>query len=131
MDQLVGQFLQSGAGADILKQLQGQGLDANQAKSAVTATADGAMQQLQQGSGGGLAGLAGNLLGGQAGGMNLASFAGPISQFVAAKTGLSPAIANTVVSLVLPKLSELIAGQAAKPAAQAGGLGSMLGGLLK
>ncbi len=116
------QFLQSGAGAELLKQLQGQGLSADEASSAVHATAEGAAQQIP-----------GMLTGGTP---DLASLAGPVAQFVAQKTGISPAIAQTVVSAVLPKVLELVKGTAAGAATQGipgapAGIGGMLGGLLK
>ena len=52
-----------------------------------------------------------------------------IAQFVAQKTGLSPAIAQAVVAAALPKLLELLQGQA--PATAAPTAGGFLGGLLK
>jgi hypothetical protein len=170
LEQLVGQFVQSGAGKDILAQLGQQGLEAPQAQAALTATAEGVMQH---GAGaGGLAGMLGGLMGGDssaAGGLGglgalgglvgmlggsapagsgapagggLAAMAAPVAQFVAQKTGLSPAIAQMVVSVALPKVIEMFtgahaaaaSGQPAAPGAApaAGGmLEGLLGGLLK
>ncbi len=160
-DQLVGQFLQSGAGKDVLTQLGQKGIEGPAAQAALTATAEGAAQQaggaggiagllggLVGGSGGGAAGAVAGLLGGSgaaaapgAGGGMLAAMTGPVAQFVAQKTGLAPAMAQTVVGIALPKLLELIQGQGASaaqaPTAQApaqGGAGDLLGalgGLLK
>lgn len=117
-DGLVDQLLKSGAGAELLQTIQAQGLTAPQAMGAVTATAEGAAQHM--GSSGGLAGALGGLLGGgglgallgnsaPAGG-SLGGFAPAIAGFVAEKTGLAPAMAQTVVSLVLPKIEAMISG---------------------
>lgn len=98
------------------------------------------------GAGGGLGGMLGGMLGGAAtpaagGAGSLAALVAPISQFVAQKTGLAPAMAQMVVSTALPKLLALFsgAGGAAAGAAPAGAaapsaggsLGDMLGSLLK
>ncbi|MBX7113218.1 MAG: hypothetical protein K1X64_02700 [Myxococcaceae bacterium] len=153
IEALVNQFLQSGAGADVMNQLKSHGLEAPQAQAAVQATAEGAAQQLGGAGGGGLGELAAGLLGGASGGGglgglaaglmggasttaasagNLAALAGPIAQFVAQKTGLAPAIASTVVNVALPKLLEMMkgAGGAALPPASSG-IAGMMGGLLK
>lgn len=153
IEALVGQFLQSGAGTDVMNQLKSHGLEAPQAQAAVQATAEGAAQQLGGAGGGGLGELAAGLLGGASGGGGLgglaaglmggggvpaggtggiAALAGPIAQFVAQKTGLSPAIATTVVNVALPKLLEMMkgAGGATVPAAGSG-IAGMMGGLLK
>lgn len=64
------------------------------------------------GGDGNLLGALGGLLDGGStnaapGGSNaLAGLAGPIGKFVAEKTGLAPALAQTVVSVVLPKVVE-------------------------
>ncbi|MFN0062153.1 MAG: hypothetical protein ACKVPX_06530 [Myxococcaceae bacterium] len=133
IETIVKQFLSSGAGGDILKQLQGQGLDTTKATSAVSATAEGAMAQL--GGAGGIAGMAAGALGiggGSGGAPNLSAMIAPVAQFVAQKTGISPAIAQTVVNAVLPKIIGLLPGAAgAPPQAESGGLGGMLKGLFK
>lgn len=137
LEQIVGQLLQSGAGAELLKTVQSQGLSADQATAALSATAEGALEQggglggLLSGAGGGdLASMAAGFLGGgsaaPAGG-SLAQFAPTIASFVAQKTGLAPAMAQTVVSLALPKIEELIKGGLAGSKSGGGGL---LGGLL-
>lgn len=126
LENIVSQFMQSGAGKDVLSQLKQRGLDGAQAQSAVSATAEGAMQQVSRG---GVGGMLGGLLGGApaAGGI-----AAQVTQFVSQKTGLSPAIAQSVVGVALPKLLELIQGQAQAPAAGATpSPGGLLGGLLK
>ncbi len=144
IENIIGQLLNSDAGAELLKTVQAKGLSAEQATSAVKATAEGALSQGE----GGLASLAGNLLGGSGG---LASLAGSllgggsaaaegssgfaamvpaISQFVAQKTGLDPAMAQTVVTLALPKVMELLRSQAPAGTTEAGGKpGGLLGGL--
>lgn len=137
LDQLVGQLLQSGTGAELMKTVQAQGLSADQAKAALTATAEGAIEQgggigglLGGAGGGGLASMAAGLLGGSnapAAGGSLAQLAPTIASFVAQKTGLAPAVAQTIVSLALPKIEELIKGGAAGSKSGGGGL---LGGLL-
>jgi hypothetical protein len=148
LDAIVNQFLKSDAGSEVLGQLKGKGLELPEAQAAVTATAEGAMQQLggqgglaglasAVGGAGGLGGLVGGLLGGgsapSATGGLVSSLAAPISQFVAQKTGLSPEIAAMVVNVALPKLMALIQGQgvAALPGSDSGGLAGMLGGFLK
>ncbi len=142
LNMLVGQFLGSAAGADVLGQLKNKGLDGPAAQAAVTATAEGAMQHLAVqgggsrgaaglagalgGAGGGLGALAGGLLGGGAapaggGGATVSAIAAPVVQFVAQKTGLSPSVATMVVNTALPKLMELIQSHgAAKPPPAAG-----------
>lgn len=68
------------------------------------------------GGGSSLGGLLGGLTGGGAaapgaapdGGGMVAMLATPVAQFVAQKTGLAPALAQTVVSAVLPKLLALV-----------------------
>jgi len=125
IDQLVGQFLNSGDAKGVLAQLQQQGLDGAKAQQAVSATAEGAMQQVSQGGGGGLAGMLSAVTGG--GGGQSSGMASQVTAFVAQKTGLSPAIAQTVVSAVLPKLLELLQKNtvpASRPSA-AGLLGGM------
>lgn len=160
LEQLVGPFLQSGEGASLLKELQGQGLSPQQATAAVTATAEGASAQAAQGGMASLGGLLGGLAGGApGGGPSLGGLAGMlggaatpaaapapgqpgapnplvalIAPVVAQKTGLSPAVAQVVVTLALPKLMSLLSGAQAPGAAgaapTAGGLGGVLGGLL-
>lgn len=150
LEGLVGQFMQSGAGAQVLKELQGKGLSPQEASSAVSATADGAALQLGTSSGlGAIAGALGGAAGGGLGGLGgllggattpaapapgapgaggpLAAMVGPVAQFVSQKTGLPLATAQTVVAVALPKLLELL-----KPKADAGGAaggGGALGGL--
>ena len=137
LEQLMQQVTQSETGTQILSQLKGMGLNENQAQGALGATAEGMLSQLT-GGGGGIGGLLqglGSMVGGGQGpsGMNLQSMIQPVTQFVAQKTGLDANLAQAVVNAVLPKLLELVGkpgatGQAAPPA---GGLGGMLGGLLK
>lgn len=127
LETIVSQFMQSGAGKDVLSQLKQRGLDGAQAQSAVSATAEGAMQQVSRG---GVGGMLGGLLGGAPAGGAGGGLAAQVTQFVSQKTGLSPAIAQSVVGVALPKLLELIQGQA--PAAGATpSPGGLLGGLLK
>lgn len=119
VEELVAQFMKSGAGADLLAQLGQKGIDAGKAQSAVAATAQGAVEQLGQQAGGlgslaGLGQLASGLLGGTGGAPNggaLQSLVQPVSAFVASKTGLQPAMATMIVSAALPKLMELIQGK--------------------
>lgn len=125
IEHLVGQFLNSGEGQGVLAQLKQQGVDGPQAQQAVFATAEGAMQQVSQGGGGGLSGMLSAVTGG--GGGQSSGMATKVTQFVAQKTGLSPAIAQTVVSAVLPKLLELVQKNTV-PASKPSGAG-LLGGL--
>jgi hypothetical protein len=133
VSELVGQFLKSSDGSGLLQDLVSKGLSAQQATQAVTATAEGAVEHgggagldlaglaggLLGGAGGsgGLGGLLGGMLGGGAGGGAggtsaaagpLAALISPVSQFVAQKTGLAPAMAEMVVSAALPKLLALL-----------------------
>jgi|APLak6261679142_1056127.scaffolds.fasta_scaffold00059_23 hypothetical protein len=120
LNELVGQFLKSADGNSLLGELKAKGLSEQQATQAVNATAEGA-----QSSAGGLAGLAGGLLGGGGGSAQLA-------QLVSQKTGLALPMAQTVVSLVLPKLTSLLAGSGATPAGQpATSVGSVLKSLIR
>jgi hypothetical protein len=182
LNELVGQYLQSADGSDLLKNLQAQGLSAQQATHAVSATAEGA---IEHGTGGAglagmdLAGLAGSLLGGAGGGGGglgalvgmlggggapaagssaptgageglggllggllsggganqgpLGAMVAPISQIVAQKTGLAPAMASMVVSAVLPKILALFSGAGATPGqpAPAAGGQDLLSSLLR
>lgn len=132
LENIVSQFMQSGAGKDVLSQLKQQGLEGAQAQSAISATAEGAMQQV---SSGGIGGMVGGLLGGAAPAQGAGAGAGiaaQVAQFVSQKTGLSPAIAQSVVGVALPKVLELIQGQAQPPAAGAKpSIGGLLGGLIK
>lgn len=129
---LVGQFLGSSQGANILSQLGAQGLTKEKAQEAVEATAEGAVKNasvagldlssLIGGTGGlgGIAGKVGGMLGGllhgspaatpgtPATGSPLAALTGPVSEFVAKKTGLAPTMAQSVVNVVLPKILELV-----------------------
>ncbi len=139
-DAIVGQFLQSGTGADLLQQLKSKGLTPDKATEVVQATAEGATEQLSGGGIGGLlgglgglGGLAAQALGGGSGGPDLASLVGPVASFVAQKTGIKPELAASVVSMVLPKLMELVkgGGASAGKSESGGGLGGLLGGLLK
>lgn len=59
------------------------------------------------GSGGGGLGALGGLFGGGGASSQMTE---TVAGFVAQKTGLSPAIANTVVSIVLPKILEYVKG---------------------
>lgn len=140
LDQIVGQLLQSGTGAELMKTVQAQGLSAEQATAALSATAEGALEHSGGiagllggggGGGGGLASMAAGLLGGNnaapAGGSSLAHLAPTIASFVAQKTGLAPAMAQTIVSLALPKIEELIKGGAAGSKSGGGMLGGLLG----
>jgi hypothetical protein len=119
---LVQQFLGSGEATGLLAHLQGQGLTAPQAQGALTATAEGTAQVVQEQGlaalgGGGLAGAVGSVLGGGglAGGLG-AMFGGgapaaggvpsalvdTVAGVVASKTGLSADLAKMAVNLVLP-----------------------------
>jgi len=146
LNELVGQFLSSSDGTDLLKNLEAQGVSAPQATQAVTATAEGAMEHASAGGldlaslagglvgGGGGLGALGGMLGGLGGGAAapLAGLVAPISQFVAQKTGLAPAMAQTIVAAALPKLVAMLTGKSADGAAPAptAGVGSMISSLL-
>lgn len=153
LNALVGQFLKSSEGGSLVQELKGKGLTEDQATHAVTATAEGAAQQAP-GDAGGLGAVAGLLGGGGLGALLGGSVAAPapaapagatpapgaLVQFVAQKTGLSPAMAQVVVSTVLPKVMAMLgqpaaapgAAPAAAPAAPAGGdLLSAMGSLIR
>lgn len=132
IDQLLSQFAGSSEAASLLGPLQQAGLSPAQATSAVSATAEGAASAAQNGGlasllggGGGLAGMAGMLggggglggmLGGLAGGGAPTGAAGglppqlvdTIAATVAKKTGLSPEMAKSAVTLVLPKVIDFV-----------------------
>ena len=99
IDQIVGQFFQSGAG----QELQQLGLDEAKARAAVSATVEGAMQHTRRD--GGMESQASAL---SAGAQDASGIANRVAQFVATKTGLEPARAHKVVSVALPKVLELI-----------------------
>lgn len=122
IDQIVGQFFQSGAGQDVLRQVQQHGLDEPQARSAVSAAVEGALQQTKQD--GGMESQASGL---SAGAQEASGLAARVAQLVAAKTGLAPELAQKVVSVALPKVLELIK-SASVPAARpsGGGLGAVV-----
>lgn len=146
LQQLVTQFIASGAANDTIAQVTQQtDLDENQAREAVQATAEGTAEAAGDGGladiagsllgGGGLGGLAGSLLGGgqpaagqQTGGAVPPALAQTVTQIVAQKTGLSPAIAGVVVGLALPKILEFFSPDG--DGEQGGGGGGLLGGLL-
>lgn len=122
VDVLVKQFLGSGEAAGLLGQLTQQGLTPPQAQGALTATAEGTAQVVQEqglgalggGSvagalgalmgGGGLAAGLGALTGGGQGAGVPAALAEAVAGMVATRTGLSPALARTAVDLVLPQV---------------------------
>ncbi len=125
INELLETVLKSGAGAELLQQVQAKGLPADQAAAALKATAQGVIEQGgagglaslatgMLGGGGGLASLAGGLLGGGSGGASsaeassLTAMVPGIAQFVAQKTGLDPAMASAVVTMALPKIAELV-----------------------
>lgn len=135
LEALVGQFLGSTEGASALSQLGAQGLTVPQVQAAVQATADGAAEHAKTagldlgglvgagGAGGALGALVGAIsgregLGGLLGGAKpgaptasagpFAALVGPVTQFVAQKTGLAPQVAQTVVNVVLPRLLGLM-----------------------
>ena len=146
LQQLVTQFIASGAANDTIAQVTQQtDLDENQAREAVQATAEGTAEAAGDGGladvagsllgGGGLGGLAGSLLGGQpaggqTGGAVPPQLAQTVTRLVAQKTGLSPAVAGVVVSLALPKILELFSPDGDGEQKEDGGglLGGLLGG---
>ena len=99
IDQIVGQFFQSGAG----QQLQQLGLDEAKARAAVSATVEGAMQHTK--NDGGMESQASAL---STGAQDASGIANRVAQFVATRTGLEPELAQNVVSIALPKVLELI-----------------------
>ena len=181
LNELVGRYLNSADGSDLLKNLTAKGLTEQQATQAVTATAEGAVEQGGAGgagapdlaslaggllgggglgalgglfggaptapgasAGGGMAGMLGGLMGGNTeapaspgtSANPLAALIAPISQVVAQKTGLAPALAQMVVTAALPKLLALFTGApaaGAKPdaAPAATGPADLLSSLLR
>jgi len=139
LQQLVSQFIATGAADETIGQVTEQtGLDGDQARQAVEATAEGAADATTDGGGiasllggGGLGALAGSLLGGgtpSAGGLP-PQLVQRVTQAVAQKTGLSPAIAGAVVNLALPKVVAFFQGGGEAGGDDAGS-GGLLGGLL-
>jgi hypothetical protein len=124
IDGFVKEFMSSSQGSNVLSQLDQEGLSPDKAQEAVQATAEGAMQHggsagldlsgLLSGSEGGFGGIAG-ALGGMTGGAKgpaassgaLSKLTGPVTEFVAQK-GFPRGVAEKVVSVVLPKLLEMV-----------------------
>jgi hypothetical protein len=122
IDQIVGQLFQSGTGQELLRQVQQQGLDEQQARSAVGATVEGALQHTKRD--GGMESQTSALSSGAQDASNVAS---RVAQFVAAKTGLPPELAHNVVSVALPKVLELIKSASIPgPKPSGGGLGAVV-----
>lgn len=122
IEQIVGTFLKSGPGAEVLAKLQSLGLSPAQATSTVGATAEEAkVQGLEE-----LGGFASML----SGGGDLNKLVDPIAQAVAGKVGISAETARTAVAAILPKLVELLKGRLSGTLGQESGLGSALGSLL-
>ena len=126
MDDLVQQFLGSGAAASAIQALTTQhGLTDPQARQAVQATAEGSAKAIGAGNfdlgalagaigGGGLGGLAESLgLGGKKTGGLPTALVQPVTDYVTEKTGLPAAVVSTVVGLVLPKVIEFAKGMMA------------------
>lgn len=128
-ENIVGPWLKSPEGEQLVRDLGSQGLDSAQAERAIQATAEGVERQARTGGilsqGGGMGALAGGMLGGH--GEGAASvppgLLAPIAQFVADKTGLSQPVATQVAAAILPRL---LAHLHAKGAATGGGLGGLL-----
>ncbi len=119
IENLVQQFLGSGAFGQAVDALKGQhGLDDQQARGAVQATAEGTADAIKSGGGlggllggltggGGLGGLAGMLGGGGGGAGGLPpQLVDTVATFVAGRTGLDAGKARAVVGMVLPKVIE-------------------------
>jgi hypothetical protein len=119
IENLVQQFMGSGAFGQAVDALKGQhGLDDQQARGAVQATAEGTAEAMKSGGGGlggllggltgggGLGGLAGMLGGGSAGGAGglPPQLVDTVANFVAGRTGLDDTKARAVVAMVLPKV---------------------------
>jgi hypothetical protein len=117
LDDIIRHFLGSPAAEDATREITDrEGLDPDQARTAVEATAKGgadAMRGLDPGAllttlgGGGLGTLAGALgLGGGGGGSSglPRDIERQVNAFVSERTGLSPAVASAVVAVVLPKV---------------------------
>lgn len=102
IDQIVGQFFQSGAGRELLQKVP---LDERQARAAVQATVEGAMHHSK--SEGGMESEASGLSNGT---QSAGAIASQVAHFVAQRSGVAPALAQQVVSLALPKVLELIQG---------------------
>lgn len=114
IDTLMQQFLGSGAASDTVSALTGQGLSQPEATSALSATAEGAVQALSGGGdGGGLGGALGGLLGGGGAGAALGGLLGGGGD----GGGLGGALGG-------------LFGGGDAPAAGGSGLGGALGGLL-
>lgn len=122
LETLIGQFFQSGAGRGVLDQLKHEGLDDAQARSALAATAEGAMKHSA-----GAGGMASQVSGLATGATSASGISSQVAQFVAQKAGIDPTIAQKVVSIALPKLLELLQGSAVPGARPSGG--GLLGAL--
>lgn len=117
LDDLVRQFVASGAGQEVIQQLTGQGLTTRQAQDTVEATASSAAQQVSGGGGlGGMLGGLGGALGGMLGGGSASSgvpqqLVETIAREVSTRTGLSQDMAKMAVNAVLPKVIEFVKSQ--------------------
>jgi hypothetical protein len=121
---LVQQFLGSGVAAQLIQSVSStHGLNQQQARSAVQATAEGGAEAVKSGGwdlGTLMSGLAGAIgIGGQSKGLPQ-DLVQKVSAFVVEKTGLSQSIATAVVTMVLPKVIEFakaqLGGQRPSPA---------------
>lgn len=121
LEGIVKQLMSSSQGSDILSQLKQEGLSPDKAQEAVQATAEGAEKHggaagfdlggLMNGSQGNLGSVAGALGGmtgaGSSGAGAVSKLTEPVTQFVKEK-GFPEGVAQKVVSVVLPKLLELV-----------------------
>lgn len=107
MNRLIEEFLASTDGRALLEQLQGNGLTAEAASLVIATTAEGALEHTSAATGRALAGFAAStpsaltsLVGVTASG----KLAEPVATFVAQRLGLEPAVAQSVVLVVLPRV---------------------------
>jgi hypothetical protein len=115
LNDIVNEFLGSSDGNQVVQQLTRQhGIDATQARDAVRATAEGGAQAMKSKGidfGSFAKGFGG--IGGTGGGGPASDVTKHVTDYVCQKTGLSPAIGNAIVGMVLPKLLEYAKGRGA------------------
>lgn len=111
LNDIVNEFLGSNAGNQLVQSITGQhGIDATKAQDAIRATAQGGAEAMKK-QGLDFATLAKGFTG--LGGGMPNDLAKNVTDYVCKQTGLSPAIGNAIVGMVLPKLMEFAKGRGA------------------
>jgi hypothetical protein len=102
-EDLIRQFIASGDGQKAVSELVAAGLTSEQAQGAVTATAESASKHLDASA------LLGSILGGA--GTPGRDVVDQVTNAVASRIGVDPAMARQVVDLLLPKLIAFVKGR--------------------